>query len=87
VVDQDTVVEDRDMRGLGDLVSFEARSLGQARGQKQSQSLDACQQRRQLIGARFRFGASGIVSALSRVAPSVACARSKTRRHNRLRLG
>jgi hypothetical protein len=37
--------------------------------------------------ARFRWGASGIVGTLSRVAPSVSCARGKTRRHNRLRLG
>jgi len=37
--------------------------------------------------ARFRSGASRIVGYLSRVAPSVSCARGKTRRHNRLRLG
>jgi len=36
---------------------------------------------------RVSFGASGIVSALSSVAPSGTCARGKTRRHNCLRLG
>ena len=37
--------------------------------------------------ARLRFGASGIVSTLSRVAPSVFCAQGKTRIHKCLRLG
>ncbi len=37
--------------------------------------------------ARFRFGGPGIVGYPSRAAPSGTCARGKTRRHNRLRLG
>jgi len=37
--------------------------------------------------ARFRSRASGIVGYLSRVAPSVACVRGKTRRYSHLRLG
>ena len=37
--------------------------------------------------ARFKFGASGILGYLSRVAPSGTCARGKTRRHKCLRLG
>ena len=37
--------------------------------------------------ARFRSGASGIVGYLSRVEPSVACVRGKTRRHSHLRVG
>ncbi len=37
--------------------------------------------------ARLTSGASGIVGYVSSVAPSVSCARGKTCRHNRLRLG
>ena len=39
------------------------------------------------LDARFRSGASRIVGYLSRVAPSVACVRGKTRIHKCLRLG